>query len=74
MIYCCKRLALAVSWHQSILKCIFLNKNVWIPIKMSLKFVAKEPINNILGLIQMLAWRRPGDKPLYEPIMVSLLS
>ena len=28
-------------------KCIFLNENVWIPIKISLKFVPKGPINNI---------------------------
>ena len=53
-------------------KCIFLNENVWIPIKISLKFVLKGPINNIPALFQIMAWRRPGDKPLSEPIMVSL--
>ena len=26
------------------------------------------PINNILALVQVMAWRRPGDKPLSEPI------
>ena len=34
----------------------------------------KEPINNIPVLIQMMAWRLPGDKPLSEPMMVSLLT
>ena len=55
-------------------KCIFLNENVRISIKISLKFVPKGPINNIPALIQIMAWRRPGDKPLSETVMVSLLT
>ena len=51
-------------------KCIFLNKNLWNSIKISLKFVPKGPINNIPALVQIMAWRRPGDKPLSEPMMV----
>ena len=31
---------------------------------MTLKFVAKGPIDNILALVQVMAWRRQGDKPL----------
>ena len=57
---------------DAIFKCIFLNENVWIPIKILLKFVPQGPINNISALVQIMAWRRPGDKPLSEPIMVSL--
>ena len=57
---------------DDIFKCIFLNENVWISIKNSLKFVPKGPINNIPALVQMMAWRRPGDKPLSEPMLVSL--
>ena len=38
----------------------------------SLKFVPKGPINSITTLVQIMAWRRPGDKPLSEPIMVRL--
>ena len=53
-------------------KCIFLNKNVWIPIEISLTFVPKGPINNIPALVQIMAWRRPGDTPLFEPMMVNL--
>ena len=53
-------------------KLIFLNGNVWITIKISLKFVPKGPINNILSLVQIIAWRRSGDKPLSEPMTVSL--
>ena len=36
---------------DDIFKCIFLNKNVWIVIKISLKFVLKGPMNNILALV-----------------------
>ena len=53
---------------------IFLNANVWMLIKFSLKFVPKGPIHNIPALVQIMAWRRPGDKPLSEPMVVSLLT
>ena len=58
---------------DDILKCIFLNENVWILIMILLKFVLKSPISNILALVQIMAWCRPGNKPLSEPVMVSLL-
>ena len=57
---------------DDIFKCIFLNENVWISIKISLKFVPKGPINNIPALVQIMAWRRTGDKPLSEPMMTQL--
>ena len=57
---------------DDICKCIFLNGNVWVPIKISLKFIPRGPINNIPTLVQIMAWRRPGDKPLSEPMMVRL--
>ena len=59
---------------DDIFKCIFVNENVCIPIKISLKFVPKGPINNIPALVQIIACRRPGDKPLSELMMVSLLT
>ena len=52
---------------------IFLNENVWILIGISSKFVPGCPINNNPTLVQIMAWRRPGDKPLFEPVMVNLL-
>ena len=39
-------------------KRIFLNENVRISIKISLKFVPKGPINNNPALVQIMAWRR----------------
>ena len=59
-------------FSEDIFKCIFLNGNVQITIKISLKFVPKGPINNVPALIQKMAWR-PGDKPLSEPMTVRLL-
>ena len=53
-------------------KCIFLNENIRISTKNSLKFVPKGLINNIPALVLIMAWRRPGDKPLSEPMMVRL--
>ena len=32
-------------------------KMIWISIKISLKFVPKGTINNILALVQIMAWR-----------------
>ena len=49
---------------------IFFNENVWISIKISLKFVPRGPISNIPVLVQIMAWRWPGDKPLSEPMTV----
>ena len=57
---------------DDIFKRIFYNENIWIPIKISLKFVPKVSINNIPALVQIMAWRRSGDKPLSEPMMVNL--
>ena len=59
---------------DNILKCIFLNENIWISIKISLKFVPKGPINNIPALVRIMAWHQSGDKPLSEPMVVSLLT
>ena len=54
-------------------KRIFLNENIRISIRISLKFVPNGPINNIPALIQIMDWRRPDDKPLSEPMMVRSL-
>ena len=50
----------------------FFNENEWISLQISLKFVLKGTINNIPAWVQIMAWRRSGDKPLSKPMMVSL--
>ena len=52
-----------------IFKCIFFNEDVWISIKISLNFVPMGPVNNIPALVQIMAWRQAGDKPLSEPML-----
>ena len=53
-----------------IFKCIFLNglKKALILIKISLKSIANGPISNIPASVHIMAWHRPGDKPLSEPM------
>ena len=46
---------------DDIFKCIVLNENVWISLR----------INNIPVLAQIMAWHRSGDAPLSEPMVVS---
>ena len=51
---------------------IFLNENAWISLEISLNCVPKGWIDNIPALVQIMAWRRPGDKPLSKPMIFSL--
>ena len=60
-------------WQMTFSDAFLLNQNAVISIMISLKFIPKGPINNIPALFQIIAWRWIGDKPLYEPMMVSLL-
>ena len=49
------------NWRHfadEIFKCIFLNENVLVSLKISLKFVPKVPLNNIPGLVRIMAWHR----------------
>ena len=52
-------------------KCIFLDKNIWISINISLEIVPKGSINTIPALVRKMTWRRQGHKPLFEPMMVT---
>ena len=66
----------STHWGQDKMAAIFQTtfSNVWISIKISLEFVLMVPINNIPSLVQLVAWHWSGDKPLSEPMMVSLLT
>ena len=57
---------------DDIFRCIFFNENCCILIRFSLRYVSKGPIDNKPALVQIMAWRRSGDKPLSEPMMISL--
>ena len=64
---------MAAISQTDIFQQIFLNENVWIAIKISLEFVSRGPTNNSPSLVQMMACRWLGYKPLSEQMMVSLL-
>ena len=85
LIYLLMSLAIALllsltHWDRdrmaAILQTMFSNAFSWMKmlLNISLKFVPNGPVNNIPSLVQVMAWRRPGDKPLSEPMMVSLLT
>ena len=54
---------------NDICKRIFLNENMFISIKFSVKFIPNGPIRNIPALVQIMAWHWQGNKPLFEPML-----
>ena len=50
-------------------ECTFLNENSRIRVEISLKYVPMCPIDNKPALVQVMVWRRTGDKPLPEAMM-----
>ena len=60
---------IAANLADDIFKCIILNENDRISIQISLKFVPRSPIDYKPALVQVMAWRRTGNKPVPEPMM-----
>ena len=56
-----------------IFNCIFLNQNDIIPIQISLKYDPRSPFDNKSALVQVMAWRQTGNKPLPEPMMTQFI-
>ena len=61
-------------FSDDIFKSILLSKmhELRCMITISLRFVPKGPSDNIPTLVQIMAYHRPGDKTLSEPMMVNL--
>ena len=57
---------------DDIFKCIRLNENLWISMKISLSFVPENPCNNVPALVQIMAWYWKGNKP--KPMVVNSLT
>ena len=51
-----------------------MNERFCISIPISLNFVPKGPIENKFALVQVMAWRRTGDKPLVEQMLTPISS
>ena len=58
---------------DNILKYITFDKNCCILIKISLKFVPKGPIHSLSALVQVMVWRRTGDKPLPALMLTKII-
>ena len=54
---------------DDILKCNFMNENLWILQRISLKYVPYGVIGNMAALVQIMAWRRTGDMLLSEAML-----
>ena len=55
---------LVVNWQNWLFTLFHQSRSVLSP----------NPINNIPALVHIMAWRRVGDNPLFEPMIVSLLT
>ena len=64
---------MAVILADDNLKCIFLNGNDIIPIRIPQKLVPRGPINNKAVLVQVMARRRTGETTLPE-LMLTLFT
>ena len=53
---------------DTVYNCIFVYEIIWISNKASLKYFLGLT-DNISALVQIMAWRRPGDKPLPVPML-----
>ena len=61
---------MALVW-QNIFKCIFINENFLI--RISPKIVPKGTIYLQAALVQVMALRQMGDKPLSEPMLTQFI-
>ena len=49
---------------------VSLHENLWILNKIWLKYVPWRLIDNMAALVQIMAWRQTGDKPLFEAMLL----
>ena len=59
---------MATIFADDIFRCISMNEMFWISIRISLNFVPKGQSDNKSALVQEMACRLTGDKPLPEPM------
>ena len=64
---------MAVILADDIFNYIFLNEYDRIPIQISLKYVPRSPIGDKPALVQVMVWRRTGDKPLPGPMVIQFI-
>ena len=60
---------MAAIFASNNFKSIFRNRKLGTSIRISLQFVPKGPFDRKLAMVQVMAWRRTGDKPLPEQML-----
>ena len=55
---------------DDVFRCIFVNEKFWIWLKFHWSLLFEGPIDRNQALVQIMAWRRIGDKPLCEPMPI----
>ena len=63
---------MATNLADDIFNYISLNENDSISIEISLKYVLRSPIDKKVSIASVMAWHRPGDTPLSEPVMIRI--
>ena len=62
---------MVVISQTTLLKCIFMNEKFCTSIRISLELLPKgQNNNNKSSLVQVMAWRRKGDKPFPESVLI----
>ena len=61
---------MAAIFADYIFKCILVDVTFCVLIEISLKLVSKGSVDNTPALVLIMAWRRIGDKPLSEPVLI----
>ena len=56
---------MAATLVDDIFKCIFMNEEFCVSIRISSVFVPMGPIDNSTALVQVMVWHRKGNKPLH---------
>ena len=64
---------MAAILADEIFNYIFVNEKDRIPIHISLKYIPRSPVDNKPALLQVMAWRRIGDKPLPGSMMTQFI-
>ena len=60
---------MADTFADVIFKCNFMDEKFCVFIRISLKFLPKQPIGNKEALVQVIAWHWTDNKPLPEPVL-----
>ena len=65
---------MAATLADDIFSCNFVNENISISIKIWLKVIPKDPINNVPAVVQIMAWRLPATSHYLNQLWSTILT